>query len=219
MKRAMYNIPMKQLTTRLARSSMIFVMLLAVTAPAEAARFFRYIDDSGKLVLSHTIPNDRVKFGYEIVDENARVISRVAPQLSEKEYQRQLAEKAAIAECESAVARARSLYRSIDDIDYAETQALNSIETQINNLKVNLVNLKNQRQDLEEEAAQLDIAGNAIPNNLLDNIQSAKTQEQNLEEQIESRYAEKLEERLAYKFDRQVFVLKSCAKGLPKPKA
>ena len=194
---------------------LVLLVGIFLSLPADAARFFRYKDESGKLVLSHTIPNDRVKIGYEIVDENARVIQTVAPQLSEEQYQAQLAQEARERDCRDAVRRVQSLYRSKADIDYAEEQALESIETQINNTKANLTHLTNQRRELEEQAAALDIAGKAISNALLDNIQSAKSQEKNLEEQIEGRYQEKLDLRLQYNFDRKVFDLQSCDDGLP----
>ncbi|MGK0258126.1 MAG: putative metalloendopeptidase [Candidatus Azotimanducaceae bacterium] len=192
--------------------SSICVMLL-VSQTAYGARFFRYVDDDGRLVLSHTIPNDRVKLGYDIVDENARVMQRIAPQLSKDEYEKQIAKEAALTQCRTAVKRVQSLYRSIADIDYAEDQALESIETQITNTKANLTHLINQRKELEEQAAQLDIAGKQISNSLLENIASAKSQEANLEEQIENRYAEKLEERLAYNLDRNVFGRDDCESG------
>ncbi len=196
-------------------AGLIGVALLLAALQADAARFFRYVDERGKLVLSHTIPNDRVKYGYEIVDENARVLQTVAPQLSEAQYQQKLAQEAALKECRNALDRVHGLYRSIDDIDYAELQALESLDTQITNTKANLSHLENQRQALESEAAQLDIAGKKIPASLLDNIESAKTQEGNLGEQIELRYEEKLEVRRSYEYDRKVFVLSNCDNGLP----
>ena len=189
--------------------------LLMTSLSAQAARFFRYVDESGKLVLSHTIPNDRVKYGYEIVDEYSRVIQTVAPQLSEEQYQAQLAAEEAQRQCKDAVTRVRSLYRSVDDIDYAEEQALASIETQIVNTKANLQQIRRQREDLESQAARQDLTGKTISAALLDNIESAKTQERNLEELIENRYAEKLNERKAKEFDRLVFRLSSCDGGLP----
>jgi hypothetical protein len=145
--------------------SSICVMLL-VSQTAYGARFFRYVDDDGRLVLSHTIPNDRVKLGYDIVDERAPVMQHIAPQLSKDEYEKQIAEEAALTQCRTAVKRVRSLYRSIAGIDYAEDQVLESIETQITNTntntKANLTHLINQRKELEEQAAQLDIAGKQI---------------------------------------------------------
>lgn len=188
--------------------------LLVASLDASAARFFRYTDENGRLVMSHTIPNDRVKFGYEIVDENARLIKTVEPQLSEADYRAKLAREAAEEACESAVSRVHNLYRSVADIDYAEQQALDSIDTQIANNKANLTHIRNQRIELEEQAAQLDISGRAISAALLDNIESAKSQEENLEEQIENRYGEKLKVRKSYNFDRSVLDVSSCDGGL-----
>ena len=195
--------------------SILLVSLLLVSHSSQAARFFRYVDESGRLVLSHTIPNDLVAKGYEIVDENARVIETIAPQLSEREYQAKLALEARQRECRLAVNRVDGLYRSLGDIDYAEQQALDSIDTQIANTQANLSHLRKQRESLESQAAALDISGKQISNALLDNIESAKTQESNLEEQVELRYAEKLDVRSSYDLDRKVFQLDSCEKGLP----
>ena len=90
-----------------------------------------------------------------------------------------------------------------------------NIETQIINTKANLQQIRRQREELESQAARLDLSGKTISASLLDNIESAKTQEQNLEELIENRYEDKLNERKAKEFDRLVFRLSSCDGGLP----
>ena len=117
-------------------------------------------------------------------------------------------------ECTRLVDRVRNLYQSYEDIDYAEEQALESLEAQISNNKANLIHVRNQRTELEAQAAQMDIAGRAISKMLLDNIESAKAQERNLEEQIEQRYAQKLNVRKAHDFDREIFEVSDCSKGL-----
>ena len=192
----------------------IGLVIWAASFSVEAARFFRYEDENGRLVMSHTIPNDRVPYGYEIVDETARVIQTVDPQLSEIEYQKKVARERATTECRNLVDRVHNLYQSLDDIDYAEKQALESLDTQINNNKANLIHVRNQRTELESQAAQLDIAGRPISPMLLDNIESARTQERNLEEQVEQRYAQKLKVRKAYDFDRAIFHVTECDDGL-----
>jgi hypothetical protein len=189
--------------------------LLAVSLSAEAARFFRYLDASGKLVLSQTIPNDRVRYGYEIVDENARVIQKVAPQLSEEQYQRKLAREAAQKECRDVLQRVQRAYQSPADIDAAEEQALESIDTRIANAQANLAHVRNQKTDLEGEAARMDLAGRTLSQVLLNNIERAKSQENNLREEIEQRRKDKIELRSQYDFDREVFAVQSCKNGLP----
>lgn len=194
---------------------LIAVALLATAAIAHADRFFRYTDESGKIVLSHTIPNERVKYGYEVVDQYARVLERVAPQLTEAQYQEKLRKEAARKECRRVVERVLGLFQTLADIDYAEEQALSSIDNQISNTRANLLNLRSQREQLEAQAAQLDLAGKQITNALLDNIDLARTQEQNLVEQIENRNAEKVTLQAEYNFERKVFELGSCDNGLP----
>ena len=141
---------------------------------AEANRFFRYEDGNGRLVMSHTIPNERVKFGYEIVDQHGRVIQKVSPQLSEEAYQAKVAKEKALAACETQLTRVRRQYQTPVDIDNAQEQALKSVDNRIANAKANLNYVQGQKQDLEGQAARLDLAGRSIGNALLHNIEKAR---------------------------------------------
>ena len=109
----------------------------------------------------------------------------------------------------------RKLYQVEADIDYTEEQGLESIDQSIANQRAKLVVMTSQRADFESEAAQLDISGQAIPNVLLDNIQRAKAQEKNLQDEIEKRFAQKLELGKTNAYDRLVFALENCEAGLP----
>ena len=195
--------------------ALLTLSLLILVTNSHAARFFRYIDENGKLVLSGSIPNDRVKYGYEVVDESARVLQKIEPQLSEAQYQEKRGREAALKKCRQAIDRVQNLFQSQSDIDYAEEQALTSIENQIVNTKANLTHVRNQREELEMQAAQMDLSGKPIANTFLDNIESARTQERNLKEQIKMRHAEKLTVGADYNFERQVFELADCERGLP----
>ena len=204
----------KYVFTKLS-SSLLALGLTLSCASAWAQDFFRYKDDSGTLVLSHTIPVDRVRFGYDIVDENGRVKRRVAPQLSEEEYQAKVAREKAVAECENALRRVNKAYQTLDDIDLAEEQELRNIDTSIANARANLQHAQNQRKKLEGQAAQRDLEGKSIPNELLNNIERARSQEKTLSDEIDFRLAEKLDQRIHYRYDRKIFELNSCEKGLP----
>lgn len=194
----------------------VFVMALGLSAlPADAARFFRYADDNGRLVLSHTIPNDRVRKGYDIVDEHGRLIQRVEAQLSDADYEAKLAREAAQKDCDRELNRIRRLYQTSQDIDYAQAKDLQSIDTRISNAQANLNHVRNQKRELEQQAAQQDLAGDSINKLLLDRIESAKQQERNLEEEIAQRIAEKDKTEAEYDYHRQVFALRNCAQGLP----
>jgi hypothetical protein len=143
------------------------------------------------------------------------VIQKVAPQLSEEQYQRKLAREAAQKECRDVLQRVQRAYQSPADIDAAEEQALESIDTRIANAQANLAHVRNQKTDLEGEAARMDLAGRTLSQVLLNNIERAKSQENNLREEIEQRRKDKIELRSQYDFDREVFAVQSCKNGLP----
>lgn len=191
------------------------VVLLLVSVSAHS--YFRYVDENGKLVLSQTIPNERVRYGYDVLDQNGNLIERVEPQLTEAQYQRKLELEAAQQECLMKLDRTHKLYQSPGDIDYAEGQTLKSLENRVSNTRANLTMAQNQLLEIESTAAQLDLAGKVIPDALLDNIARAKFQVDNLEQEITRRSAERGTLVNAYAFDRVVFGLeeKDCADGLP----
>ncbi|MCR9261704.1 MAG: hypothetical protein NXH95_18450 [Pseudomonadaceae bacterium] len=190
------------------------VLVLAVSFSA-SADFFRFKDETGALVLSTTIPADRVRYGYDLVDAHGNLIQRVDPQLSDEAYQRKLEREARIRECEKTLDRVRKLYQAEEDIDYAEVQGLESIDEAIANVRANLAVVRGQREELEGQAAQIDIGGGTIPNSLLDQIQRAKAQEKTLSDEVEMRFGEKLQLRNMFAFDHKVFALRSCENGLP----
>ncbi|MEM7098893.1 MAG: hypothetical protein AAF541_11585 [Pseudomonadota bacterium] len=191
------------------------VVLLTSGLTAAAQNLYRYKDESGTIVISQSIPVDRVPHGYEVLDGSGRVTKKVEPQLSEEEYQAKRKREQAMADCSVQLKRVNKAYQTLDDINYAEQQSLASIDTSINNAKANLIHAQNQRKALEAQAAQKDIEGKRIPEVLLSDIEKARTQERNLEEEIESRQSEKLEQSLHYRYDRKIFELPDCENGLP----
>ncbi len=199
----------------LTASKIAAIVLALLVSHSASADFFRFKDETGALVFSTTIPADRVRYGYDLVDAHGNLIQRVEPQLSDEAYQLKLEQEAQIRECEKTLDRVRKLYQAEEDINYAEVQGLESIDESIGNTRANLAVVRDQREELESQAAQIDIGGGTIPNSLLDQIQRAKIQEKTLSDEIEMRFGEKLELRNMFAFDRKVFALRSCENGLP----
>lgn len=199
----------------LTASKIAAIVLMLVVSHGASADFFRFKDETGALVFSTTIPADRVRYGYDLVDAHGNLIQRVEPQLCDEAYQLKLEQEARIRECEKTLDRVRKLYQAEEDINYAEVQGLESIDESIGNTRANLAVVRDQREELESQAAQIDIGGGTIPNSLLDQIQRAKVQEKTLSDEIEMRFGEKLELRNMFVFDRKVFALRSCENGLP----
>ena len=201
------------ITKILARALVCVSLVLA--GSAHAAKMIRYKDENGNTVLSTTIPAERVKYGYDIVDSYGTLLERVPPQLSPEAYAAKVEREKRVAECKKIQDRVRKLYQFESDIDYAEQQGLESIEQSIANIRANLAVATSQREEFEGRAAQLDIAGQAIPNVLLDNIERAKAQEKNLTDEIDKRNGEKLELKKTQQYDRLVFAMDNCDNGLP----
>lgn len=190
-----------------------FCLCFAVTA--DARELFRYKNENGSLVLSHTIPNERVKAGYDIVDEYGNLVRRVAPQLSEAAYKEKLRTEKMVAECSKMRDRVHKLYQVEADIAYAERSGLESIENSILNTRAKLGVMATQREEFEVQAAQLDVSGQAIPKTLLENIDRAKAQEQNLSDEVAKRLGDKISLSKTIEYDRLVFNLDTCEAGLP----
>ena len=200
---------------RIGMLGLLCAVLLLVGFNAHG--YFRYMDENGKLVLSQSIPNERVKYGYDIVDQHGNLIQRVDPQLTPEQYAAKKRRDEAQRMCQAKLNRTHKLYQTQEDIDYAERQALDSLELRLANTRANLTVVQNQRRDFESTAAQLDVAGKAIPNTLLNNIERAVSQEDNLRREIEMRNEERGQLRNEFAFDRIVFDMKmeECADGLP----
>lgn len=193
----------------------VTVMLILFGVSAHASKMFRYKNEQGIEVISYTIPTDRVRYGYDVVDAQNNLLERVAPQLSDEEYRAKLAHEKRVKECDKMRNRVRKLYQFLSDIDYAEQQGLESIDQAIGNLQANLSVAVTQRQEFEAQAAQMDIAGRRIPNMLLDNIERAKVQVQNFNDEIDKRFGDKLRLRETHAYEREVFKLETCDQGLP----
>ena len=191
------------------------VALTVLCAAFSAHAYFRYVDENGDLVLSQTIPNERVRFGYDIVDQHGNLIERVPPQLSDEAYQEKLRRDAMQTECQRFYDRVHKLYQGAEDIDYAEEQAMKSLDNRVANTRANLAVVQSQRQEFESTAAQLDVSGKSIPATLFDNIQRASAQEKNFEDELKLRDQERRDLREQFAYDRKVFVLENCENGLP----
>ena len=191
----------------LKRAVIALIALSCVTLiwQAQAARFYRYINAEGLEEISHTIPNDRVPLGYDVLDADMRLIRHVAPQLSPEEIVVRNLRQHEEALCLASQKRVRALYESEEDIAHAEKQALDSLVNRIANAQANLAQLRTQRIELEDEAASMDRAGQSLTSIVLGNIDRAKAQIENLESEIAQRNFEKEETRRQHAIDLEVF--------------
>ena len=104
------------------------------------------------------------------------------------------------------IRRINLLYGSEEDIDHALKKALRSIDTSIANTQANIIQLRGQRQSLEDRAARIERAGNTITPKLVQNIETLDEQIKTLELEVANRNEEKEAERQRHASDRDLFL-------------
>jgi len=188
-------------------SGLVVSCLVSVALPGSvhAAKLYRYKDDNSRWVIASSVPSDRVKNGYEVVDETGRVIDTVDPQRSPAEARAYIAQLEAKQEREEAVRRINLLYGSEADIDYALKKALLSIDNSMANTTANVRQLKAQRQRLETQAARIQRAGNTLSDDMVANIATLGEQIENLQLEMDQRLKQKDVERERHARDRVLF--------------
>ncbi len=190
---------------------LIMVAILLMPSWASANRLYRYLDASGHIAISHTIPSDRVKFGYEIVDAGSgRVIEVVEAQKSPEEIARLEQEAAARKACEDALERVYSVYQSELDIENAEEQMLESLEQRIANAEFNLERAQSQKDGFEATAARLERSGKELDTSLIANIERSQVQVRSLETEIVQRRHEQAKAKERFARDRALFRQEIC---------
>ncbi len=185
--------------------------LLGLSGSAHAGKLYRYTNAQGAIEIASSIPNHLVVNGYQVIDSSSgRVLRTVAPQLTPEQVALKAARQKHIAQCRDAQRRVNSLYQHAEDIDLAERQALESIETRILNAQASLTQLRIQQRDLEDQAARFERSGHGVTAQLMSNIEKARAQIQTLEVEVLGRRAEQDEARLQFDRDREVLRQGDC---------
>ena len=152
-------------------------LLLAACAPAQAAAtdntpsvHYRWTDTAGVVHFGDTIPASALAGGYDIVNNDGRVVRHVARELTPVERQA----AAAAAAREAAARRATqqqnlqdtqmlSAYPTDKDLEQAQQAQLKQIQTDIATLQFNLRSQEDSLTDLLSHAADLEHAKKPIP--------------------------------------------------------
>lgn len=158
--------------------------LLAALAPASALaeKLYRYVNDSGVVVLDRLgVPPEFVAKGYEVLNEQGRVIEVVPPAPSEEEMKLILQERA---RAQSDV-QLRRLYSTPADVERAKQRKLKELDGMIGIAQGNLESLYAQQTALQSQAAAQERAGRAVPAHLVGQIENLKSEQENLRRRIE----------------------------------
>lgn len=172
--------------------SFLILLILGVTTPAYAqGKFYRYINDEGVKVISHSIPPKYVPKGYEIINQSGYVIQVVPPALDPEDLKADEAqrekERALLAEYEILARR----YSTESEIYAARDRRLAHLNANIAIINSNITSLKNQIDDLMSKAASYERGGRNAPNAVLDNLREVRAELASTEEMLQARVEER----------------------------
>lgn len=194
-------------------SALVSALLLQVTAPAaESANLYRYTNDEGNVVVDYQVPTRYVAQGYEVLNMEGVVLEVVPRQLTEEEKKvlnaQQELEEAARAEQERLKEWDESLllrYSTIADIEAAEERALRDLRIRMSILKGNKRSLKQQVENYQAQAADLERRGQEVDVARLVAIEDIQTEIETTDRSINERAREIEEVERAYQRDKDRF--------------
>ena len=178
------------------------MLLLGVICPvlASAAELYRYVDERGVVVLDrHGVPPQHISRGYQVLNEQGRVVREVPPAPTAEEFARLQAKKAR----DASDAQLLRLYASVEDVERAETRKLAELDSVIGLSQGNLQSIRSQHSSLRKQAVNHERAGRNVPENLLAQIENLEKEEQSLLRDLARFEKTRAEAEVSFAQDRQ----------------
>jgi len=151
------------------RTLLCSVLLLTEPVVAQSTDLYRYTNDQGNIVVDYQVPPEYAPRGYEILNEEGIVIKVVPRELTEEELEqqniREMEAAAAAAERERLRQWDESLllrYSTIEDIEAAMDRALRDLRIRVSILKSNTRSLKQQVENYQADAADIERRGETV---------------------------------------------------------
>ncbi|APQ12695.1 keratin [Pseudomonas oryzihabitans] len=168
------------------RRAVAGLLLLALPLASSAAELYRYRDRNGTLVIDRQgVPPEYAGKGYDVLNEQGRVIRKVAPALPAEELERRERER------QQALAdgQLRKLYSNVADVDRAKARKLAELDGLVEIKQANLESARQLQNQLMEQAAVQQRNGQTLPADLQARIDAAAADQLRLQADLQ-RYAE-----------------------------
>lgn len=172
--------------------ALLWALWAACQSPDSLAqlKYYRYVNKDGVKVISHTIPPEYVRKGYEVITHTGKVIETIPPAPDPDEVARVEAERAQeralLAEYEVLARR----YSSIAEIYAARDRRLAHLDANIAILRSNISNIGGQVENLMKKAAEVERGGREVPPHILTSLEEARAELQATEEMLQARLSE-----------------------------
>lgn len=185
---------------------------LLLVSPAEAKSLYRYINDEGNTVVDYQVPPEYVKKGYEVLTAEGVVLQVVPRELTEEERKVADAQELLEAEARAEEERLREWdetllrrYSTIEDIEAAQERALVNLRIRVSILKGNKRSLKQQVENYQAQAAEMERLGKEVDVARLSAIDDLQSEIASTDRAIRDRQQEIQDVSLAYQKDIERF--------------
>lgn len=157
--------------------------------PAWSTGFsYRYRDNTGVTHIGYSVPPQFVEYGYEILNDQGRVIEVVLPKkvLDERARESLLEEQkrqdlAMQHEKDQALLR---FYSSVEDVERVRDRKLTEFDNFIEIQKANILSYKKRVAKLQSQAADLERMNRPVPKDILKNLATLEQKIGDAEEAI-----------------------------------
>ncbi|AKO51485.1 ABC transporter ATPase [Marinobacter psychrophilus] len=177
----------KHLTASLLMFSLIGTS--AISATSVHAGMYRYTDENGQVVIGSSVPQEATQRGYDILNNNGRVVTIIAPAPTEQE----LAERSAEQQRQDALDVQREQDRKLlkrfshpDQARSAMNRKVRELEGLIRLKKGNITVISGQLNAEQSRAADLERSGRQIPEATLEKMRRLETQILDIEQEIKT---------------------------------
>ena len=184
-----------------------------MTLQVSAAKFFRFTDAAGKMVVSSTLPPEISQQGYLIVNEMGVVIETVAPRKTAQQLLEELKDKERREEQARLIEEQQNLdtillnsYTEINDIERARDNELVAKDRDVMLLKQNIRRLTSLLEDTQTRAARDERLGKATSKEIQDEVEGFK--ERMAAEAEEVKKVEKLKFRIKERYTSSIIRFK-----------
>ena len=164
-----------------------------------AAEMYRYKNDQGITVIDRQgVPSQFIGKGYEVLNEQGRVV-RVVPAAPTPEEMQKLLVDRERAKSDTQLLR---LYSAPEDVDRAASRKLAELDGLINIAKGNLQAVRLQQANLQKQAADQERAGRKVPDALVKQIASQRDEQVRLKREIDRHQAARKQVENSFAADR-----------------
>lgn len=155
----------------------VWLLLLLVTPWVAAKELYRYQDRAGLMVTSDTLSPEAAANGYDIVNEQGRVLQRLGPRPLQSQSSEQSEQDRYLL----------SSFSKVDEISVLKDRKLELLARDIKHLRSNIKGLTTREEQIAQEAVNMEMAGETVSQSVLAQIAEVQKSRKEIEQLLAER--------------------------------